>query len=157
MNPDEMRRLDDMTLVSPRQLRPADVPGLAARGVRLIVNNRPDGEEPGQPDSAEIEAAARAAGLDYLHLPVAGGFPAERIEAMAGALERGPVLAFCRSGTRSTFLWALARAARGASPEESAAAAAAAGYDLAPIRGWLQGREIVPREIRGRNRAAARP
>jgi uncharacterized protein (TIGR01244 family) len=52
---------------------------------------------------------------------------------MAKALEQGPALAFCRSGTRSTFLWALARAARGAAAEESVAAAAAAGYDLGPI------------------------
>ena len=137
MNGEEMRRLDDMTRVSPRQLHPSDIPALGAKGVRLIVNNRPDGEEPGQPQSAEIEAAARAAGLDYRHIPVAGGFPADRIEAMAEALERGPVLAFCRSGTRSTFLWALARASRGAPAEASVAAACAAGYDLAPVRRWL--------------------
>jgi uncharacterized protein (TIGR01244 family) len=132
-----MRRLDETTFVARRQLTPADIPALAAAGIRLIVNNRPDGEEPGQPASAEIEAAARAAGLDYRHIPIAGGFPPERVEAMAQALEQGPVLAFCRSGTRSTFLWALARAARGAPAEESVAAAAAAGYDLAPLRARL--------------------
>lgn len=132
-----MRRLDPTTFVSVRQLTPADVDEAAAQGIRLIVNNRPDGEEPGQPASAEIEAAARVAGLDYRHIPVAGSFAPEQVEAMAEALERGPVLAFCRTGTRSTFLWALARAARGAPAEESAAAAAAAGYDLGPIREWL--------------------
>ena len=132
-----MHKLDDMTFVSDRQICPADIPVLAAAGIRLIVNNRPDGEEPGQPASAEIEAAARAAGLGYRHIPIGGGFPSERIEAMALALEAGPLLAFCRSGTRSTFLWALARAARGAPPEDSLAAAAAAGYDLGPIRAWL--------------------
>ncbi|HYG46400.1 MAG TPA: TIGR01244 family sulfur transferase [Allosphingosinicella sp.] len=131
------RRLDDVTLVATRQLYEADLPSLAAAGIRLIVNNRPDGEEPGQPSSAEIEAAARAAGLDYRHIPIAGGFPPDRIEAMAQALEQGPLLAYCRSGTRSTFLWALARAKLGAAAGDTVAAAAAAGYDLAPIRGWL--------------------
>jgi uncharacterized protein (TIGR01244 family) len=132
-----MHRLDETTFVATRQLYPADLPTLAAAGIRLIVNNRPDGEEPGQPASAEIEAAARASGLDYRHIPIAGGFPPEQVEAMAEAMEVGPVLAFCRSGTRSTFLWALARAARGAPAEASVAGAAAAGFDLGPIRGWL--------------------
>jgi uncharacterized protein (TIGR01244 family) len=132
-----MRRLDETTFVAVRQLTVGDIDEAAALGIRLIVNNRPDGEERGQPPSAEIEAAAYAAGLHYRHIPIAGGFPPEEVEAMATALEEGPVLAYCRSGTRSTFLWALARAARGARAEESVAAAAAAGYDLGPIREWL--------------------
>lgn len=132
-----MRGLDETTFVSVRQLGVDDIHEAAASGIRLIVNNRPDGEEPDQPSSAEIEAAARAAGLDYRHIPVAGGFQPEQVEAMAEALEQGPVLAFCRSGTRSTFLWALARSARGAAAEGSVAAAAAAGYDLRPIRALL--------------------
>ena len=132
-----MRRLDPTTFVAVRQVTAADMDEAAAAGVRLIVNNRPNGEEPDQPSSAEIEAAARAAGLDYRHIPVAGGFPPEQVEAMAEALRQGPVLAFCRSGTRSTFLWALARARSGAPAEESVAAAAAAGYDLRPISEWL--------------------
>ncbi len=132
-----MRKLDPAIFVSVRQLIVDDIDEAAAQGIRMIVNNRPDGEEPGQPPSAEIEAAARAAGLDYRHIPIAGGFPPERVEAMARALEQGPILAFCRSGTRSTFLWALARAASGAAAEDSIAAAAAAGYDLGPIRSLL--------------------
>ncbi|HYI40814.1 MAG TPA: TIGR01244 family sulfur transferase [Allosphingosinicella sp.] len=132
-----MRRLDQTTFVFVGQLDVGDVDEAAAAGIRLIVNNRPDGEEPGQPSSAEIEAATRAAGLDYRHIPISAGLPPEQVEAMAQALEQGPVLAFCRSGMRSTFLWALARAARGAPAEESVAAAAAAGYDLGPIRGLL--------------------
>jgi uncharacterized protein (TIGR01244 family) len=99
----------------------------------VIVNNRPDGEEPGQPDSAEIEAAARAAGLDYRHIPIAGGFPAAAVEAVAEALDRGPVLLFCRTGTRSTYAWALARSSRGAAADGLIAAAAGAGYDLRPL------------------------
>ncbi len=128
-----MRKLDATTFVFVRRLTVGDIDEAATAGIRLIVNNRPDGEEPGQPTSAEIEAAARAAGLGYRHIPVADGFPPEQVEAMAEALEQGPLLAFCRTGTRSTFLWALARSSRGAAAEECAAAAAAAGYDLRPI------------------------
>src|SRR3954462_13298236 len=88
------------------KIAPADI---ANFGVRTLINNRPDGEEPGQPSSAEMEAAAEAAGLTYRHIPVAGGVSEAAIEAMAEALESGgPVLAFCKSGTRSTYLWALA-------------------------------------------------
>ncbi len=132
-----MRKLDETTFVSVRQLAVDDIDEAAASGIRLIVNNRPDGEEPGQPTSAEIEAAARAAGLDYRHIPIAGGFPPEQVQAMAEAMEQGPILAFCRTGTRSTFLWALARSSRGATAEECVAAAAAAGYDLRPIAALL--------------------
>ncbi|HYE29476.1 MAG TPA: TIGR01244 family sulfur transferase [Allosphingosinicella sp.] len=132
-----MRRLDERTFVSPSQIRPADLPAVAAAGIRLIVNNRPDGEEAGQPTSAEVEAAARAAGLDYRHIPVAGGFGPARIEAMADALEQGPVLAFCRTGTRSAHLWALARSSRGADWESLIRQAAEAGYDLRPLRPFL--------------------
>lgn len=128
-----LRRLDEATFVAPRQIFPADVPALAAQGIRLVVNNRPDGEEPGQPSSADIEAAASAAGLGYRHIPVAGAFPADRITAMAEALDRGPVLAFCRSGTRSTWLWALARSSRGADGRTLIHQAAQAGYDLSPL------------------------
>lgn len=133
-------RLDETTLVARHQLMPADIAEAVAAGVRTIVNNRPDGEEPGQPAGAEIEAAAKAAGLIYRHIPVAGGFSEEQIEAMAEALSQGPALAFCRSGTRSTYLWALARAHQGADAETIARAAAAAGYDLSPILPYLQPR-----------------
>ncbi|HEX8124185.1 MAG TPA: TIGR01244 family sulfur transferase [Allosphingosinicella sp.] len=132
-----MRKLDETTFVFVRQLAVDDIDEAATLGIRLIVNNRPDGEEPGQPSSAQIESAARAAGLDYRHIPVAGGLAPEQVEAMAQALDQGPVLAFCRSGTRSAYLWALARASRGVPAEESVAAAAAAGYDLGPIRTLL--------------------
>jgi uncharacterized protein (TIGR01244 family) len=134
-----IRALDDKTLVAARQVTPEDLPAIAAAGVTLVVNNRPDGEEAGQPASAEIEAAARAAGLDYRRIPVAGGFNMDDVLAMADALDaaEGKMLAFCRTGTRSTFLWALARSERGEPAERIVAAAAAAGYDLAPIRPYL--------------------
>jgi uncharacterized protein (TIGR01244 family) len=133
-----MTPLDDKVLVA-GQIDSDAMPALAAYGVTMIVNNRPDDEEPGQPTSAELAAAAAEAGLAYRHIPVAGGFSAEQVEAMAEALDaaEGKVLAFCKSGTRSTWLWALARS-RGGEPAESLIErAAAAGYSLEPLRPYL--------------------
>lgn len=126
----------DLTWIEPGfvalpQLAPEDVPVLAAAGVRLLVNNRPDGEAPDQPPGAAIAAAAGAAGLAYAAIPVAGLSDAA-VEAMAQALAGapGPVAAFCRSGQRSAALWALARASGGAEPATLIARAGAAGFDL---------------------------
>lgn len=132
------RPLGDAVLVA-GQISPADVARAAALGVTTIVNNRPDLEEPDQPTSAEIEAAARAASLSYRHIPIASGYRSDDIDAMGGALAgaRGTTLAFCRSGTRSTILWALARAREGAEPGLLIAQAAAAGYDLDFLRPYL--------------------
>jgi len=101
--------LDATTLVA-GQIFPEDITAIAALGVTMIVNNRPDGEEPGQPLNAEIEAAAQAAGLNYRYIPVAGGFPSGQVAAMAAAIDEtdGKLLAFCRSGARSAHLWTLA-------------------------------------------------
>ena len=131
------RKLDGQTLVA-GQIAPAGVAEAAAAGVKTIINNRPDGEEPGQPTSAEIEAAAKAIGLGYRYVPIAGGVSQPQVEAMVEALENCPVLAFCRSGTRSTYLWALARARLGDDPDALLAAAASAGYDLRPIAPHLR-------------------
>jgi uncharacterized protein (TIGR01244 family) len=133
------RRLDARTLVA-GQIRPEDLPQAAAAGVTMVVNNRPDGEEPGQPSSAEIEAAAQSAGLAYRYIPVAGGLSPAQVDAMAEALQDGNVLAFCRSGTRSTWLWALARAQFGDDADSLVAAAAAAGYDISPVLRHLRPR-----------------
>jgi uncharacterized protein (TIGR01244 family) len=121
------------------QIRPDEVPELAAQGIALIVNNRPDGEEPGQPSGAEIEAAAAAAGIAYRAIPVSQLTP-EAIEATRQAFDEadGPVLAFCKSGTRSTYVWALARSLGGADGDTLVAKAAEAGYDLTPIRRFLR-------------------
>jgi len=122
------------------QIAPEDVAAAKAQGFTAIINNRPDDEQPGQPSSAEIEAAAKAAGMDYVAIPVDhSGFAEWQVAAMADALEKasGPVLAFCRSGTRSTFLWALARHRLGDEGEALIAKAAGAGYDLGPIRSVL--------------------
>lgn len=115
------------------QIGPGDIATAKARGVTTIINNRPDGEQTGQAGGDEIRAAAEAAGLAYVAIPVThAGIAPEQVGQMAAALEAadGPVLAFCRSGTRSTMLWALAEAKRGREPEALAALAAAAGYDV---------------------------
>jgi uncharacterized protein (TIGR01244 family) len=131
------RRLSEQVLVA-GQIGPGDVAEAAASGIATIVNNRPDAEETGQPASAEIKAAAQAAGLAYHHIPVWGGIAADDVERMAAVLDEGAtVLAFCRSGTRSTWLWALAESRRGADGGELIAQAAAAGYDLEPLRDHL--------------------
>lgn len=118
------------------QLSADDVAAAAAAGFVALINNRPDNETPEQPAGSAIEAAARNCGLGYTHIPVGhGGFAMEQVEAMAQTLAEtdGPVLAFCRSGTRSTMLWALAAAHRGEDPATIAATAAAAGYDVAAL------------------------
>ncbi|MBO9500040.1 MAG: TIGR01244 family phosphatase [Novosphingobium sp.] len=123
------------------QIELADIAEARARGVTLIVNNRPEGEADDQVSGTEVEAAAQAAGLDYLAIPVTpGGFSEDQVHAMADALARaqGTVLAYCRSGTRSTLLWSLAQARDGRAPDEIATDAARAGYDVAPIRPLLE-------------------
>ena len=133
------RQLDEHIFVA-GQIRPDQLGEVKAQGIALIVNNRPDDEEAGQPPHSEMEAAASAAGLEYRYIPVGSGFSANQVQAMSAALEeaQGPVLAFCRSGTRSTFLWALARAQQGTDGQELISKAASAGYDLSPIRAFLQ-------------------
>jgi uncharacterized protein (TIGR01244 family) len=130
------RTLTDDILVSP-QIDTDAVAQAAALGVTLIVNNRPEGESEDQISGAEIEAAARGAGLDYVAIPIThAGFSQPQVEAMAAALEKaeGKILAYCRSGTRSTLLWALAEASQGSDPDALTEVAAAAGYDVSPVR-----------------------
>lgn len=126
--------LPDGTLIA-SQLLPADLDALAAQGIRGVINNRPDGEAPDQPGSAALEAQCRQLGLGYAFLPFASGVAPDRAAtlAFAGALARlpPPVVAFCRTGTRSVTLWAFAQVAGGASVQATLAASTAAGYDLA--------------------------
>ena len=134
-----LRRIDDSISVAP-QIAPGDVPALAEAGFAFVINNRPDAEEPGQPGGEAMRAAAQAAGIGYAAIPVThAGFSSAQVEAMAEALEAadGPVLAYCRSGTRSCTLWALAEASRGGDPGELTAKAASAGYDISGIRPLL--------------------
>ena len=107
------------------------VPEIAAAGYKVLVNNRPDGEDPGQPGSADIQAAALAAGLEYHHLPVtAMNFPGPDVARMGKLFDDDarPVLAFCRTGTRCANLWVVTRA--GAERVQAEERARALGYDL---------------------------
>jgi uncharacterized protein (TIGR01244 family) len=129
------RTLDDRVMVAP-QIDVAQIAEAKAQGVTLVINNRPDGEAPDEPQGPEIEAAAREAGLDYVAIPVGhGGFSQPQLDAMGTALDTatGKVLAYCRSGTRSTLLWSLARAKAGDAPQSLHKKANSAGYDLTPV------------------------
>jgi len=124
------------------QITTADVAEAAALGFTLIVNNRPEGESEDQTPGETIRETAQAAGMDYRAIPIApGGFTEDQVRAMSTALEQaqGPVLAYCRSGTRSTLLWSLAQALNGRDADSISAEAAGAGYDVAPIRPVLEG------------------
>jgi uncharacterized protein (TIGR01244 family) len=130
-----LRQLDDKTLVS-GQITPAEVPGLKQRGVTMIVNNRPDDEDAGQPLAADIEAAAEQAGIAYRFIPIARGIGPADVDAMRGAMREcgdGKLLAFCRSGNRSALVWAVARAGDGVPRGELDRSAAEAGIDLSPV------------------------
>ena len=107
------------------------------------LRRRPDGEEPDQPTAADLETAAKAAGLGYSHIPVGLEFSADKVAAMAEALTQaeGRVLIFCRSGTRAAYLWALARAREGAEAGDLIRQAAHAGYNIRPLLPWLKRRD----------------
>lgn len=125
--------------VSP-QLNEADVAQAARDGFRAIIDNRPDGEEPGQLSAVEMQALAASHGLGFAHVPTVGGKISDGdVAGMADALMRldEPVLAYCRTGTRSTTLWALTQA--GAQPADTLIGiAAGAGYDLSALRPRLE-------------------
>lgn len=133
------RTITEDFLASP-QIGLDQIADAKAAGVTLIVNNRPDGEEPDAPQGDAVEAAARAADLDYVAIPVShAGFSHAQIDALTTALDgaKGKVLAYCRSGTRSTLLWSLAQAKAGRPVDEIARLAMNAGYDVTPIRPLL--------------------
>jgi uncharacterized protein (TIGR01244 family) len=144
----DFRQLSASVWASP-QIDLSDVATAAAAGFALVINNRPDDESPDQTPGADIAAAVRAAGMDYCAIPITpGGFSRGEVDTMAKALAKasGPVLAYCRSGTRSTLLWSLARAAAGDDPAAIAEAARQAGYDISPVRAIV---ESLAAEARG--------
>jgi len=134
----EFKRINDDISVS-EQISANDLEQIKAAGFVTIVNNRPDGEVAGQPSSAEIELASKLAGLQYYFIPMGrGGVSPEMIKQTRAVLENadGPVLAFCRTGTRSTTLWALSQG--GQKPaREIIEAAAGAGYDVSHLAAHL--------------------
>jgi uncharacterized protein (TIGR01244 family) len=105
----------------------------------MIICNRPDGEDLGQPTAAEIERAAEQAGLQFRHVPIIRGIGPSDVEAVQEALEaaEGKVLLYCRSGNRSSLTWAVARRGQGASVEEVTRAVTDAGYDISPVEHLL--------------------
>jgi uncharacterized protein (TIGR01244 family) len=133
----DFRTITEDISVAP-QISVGDVEQAARQGFRTIINNRPDGEAPDQPTSGEMEAAAAAAGLAYYHLPVRGGPTPEQVETTGRLMTEAerPVLAFCRSGTRSIVTWALAEAQTGRrSRQELVELGRQAGYDLSGVLG----------------------
>lgn len=132
----DFRPVTDSFAVAP-QIDLDDIAAAAQQGVVLVISNRPDGEDPGAPSAREFAAAAQAAGLQFLHIPVVGGPTRDQAQAMAEAVAAaaGPVLAFCRSGTRSINTWALGQALSGAPTGPLVEAGARAGYDLRPLLG----------------------
>lgn len=133
----DFRRVTEDITVAP-QISVDDVAEAARQGFKTIINNRPDGEEPGQPSSQEIAAAAQAAGLAYYHVPVRGGPTPEQVETTQRILDQAatPVLAFCRSGTRSIVTWSIGQMQSGArARDELKALGRDAGYDLSGVLG----------------------
>lgn len=134
-----IRPIDPSFAVAP-QIESDDVAEIAGAGYVMIINNRPEDEEHNQPAGAAIEAAPAAIGVSYVAIPIThAGFSHPQLDAMAAALAEasGPVLAYCRSGTRSCNLWALAMAKGGADPDMLEEKAGQAGYDLSGIRPTL--------------------
>lgn len=131
----DIRKIDDNISVAP-QIRPEDVAEAARLGFKTLVANRPDHEEFGQPPMADIEAAAREHGLDWIYMPVESGnildSDVDRFDPMIQQASK-PVLAFCRSGTRCTVLWALS-SARYTPVDELVAKARNAGYDIGGLK-----------------------
>jgi sulfide:quinone oxidoreductase len=130
---------DDLTVTG--QIDPAEIPLLAAQGIRSIICNRPDGEVPGQPSFTVVEQAAAASGIKALYLPVvSNAIDEEDIASFGKALEElpKPVLAYCRSGTRSAVLWSLSEAAGKRPVQDILSKAAQAGYDLSGLAPRLE-------------------
>ena len=129
------RELDDKTLISAQVTKP-DLEQARKLGVTLVVNNRGDGEDPGQPTSAEVERWVESANMAYSHIPVIKGIGPADVEAMVEAIDDagdGRLLAYCRTGLRSAMLWALARRQLGTDRAEIERAAQRAGFSLQPI------------------------
>lgn len=114
----------------------ADIEALAEAGIKTIINNRPDGEDPGQLSAEEARRLAEQHGIAYRHIPITtASLTRADVEAFAAALKGSPrpIVAHCRSGTRSAMLWALACLREGAEPSPLIAEAARHGIDIASL------------------------
>lgn len=136
----DARKLTDQFTAAP-QIDPEDLAELKARGFSHVVNNRPDNEVPESHQAAAMADAATAAGLGYSAIAVSpSGITRDNADAMLAALSGapGPVFAWCRSGTRSTNVWALAEACRGTDAEALIKAASNGGYDISGLKPTLE-------------------
>lgn len=136
----DIRHITPDYAVSP-QISAEDIPAIAEAGFTTIICNRPDAEVPPSHQAAAIEAAAKAAGISFTVNPVTHQtLNMDMVTAQMAAAENssGPVLAYCASGTRSSIVWSLGQA--GQMPTDAIIEATAkAGYDLAGMRGQLDG------------------
>ena len=131
----DIRRITDTYAVSP-QIAPEDMAALAEAGFTTVIDNRPDAEVPPSHRTAAMQAAAEAAGLTFVAIPVTHqGLNADMVHDQADAIAAsdGPVLAYCASGTRSTIVWALSQAGK-MPADDIIGAAARAGYDIGGLR-----------------------
>lgn len=127
------------TVAVAAQISPEQVAEIAAAGYKVLVNNRPDNEEGGQPAEQLIAAAAAAAGMEYHHLPVTGfDFPGDGFDQMCDLFDdaEAPVLAFCRTGTRCTNLWVASHDQ--ATMQQAADVAQRLGFDLGMAAAYLE-------------------
>ncbi|WP_299376485.1 TIGR01244 family sulfur transferase [uncultured Tateyamaria sp.] len=134
----DIRKITDQYYVAP-QVDPADMVDVAAAGITTVICNRPDAEVPPAFQADAVEAAARAAGLDFVVLPLTHQtMTPENVakQAQAAGAAGGPVLAYCASGTRSTVIWCLAQAGTMAT-DEILSTARQGGYDLDAMRPTL--------------------
>lgn len=136
----QIRQVTPRYSVSP-QIAPEDMEAIRAHGFTTVICNRPDEENPPDWQAAAMAEAAKAAGLDFVVIPLTHQTMtpdniARQDAAVTGS--DGPTLAYCASGTRSTVIWSLARAAEGMSADEILRTAAEAGYDLSGLRPRLE-------------------
>ncbi|KUF37529.1 TIGR01244 family sulfur transferase [Xanthomonas phaseoli] len=132
----KLRSLTPALLVT-SQLLPADLPALASLGVASVICNRPDNEQPDQPDHLAMQSARTQAGMRFAYLPVvAGAISQDDVQQFCDVLEQlpAPIAAYCRTGTRSTSLWALAQVRTSRlTADQVLSVAAGAGYDLSSL------------------------
>ncbi|KFI27216.1 TIGR01244 family sulfur transferase [Paenirhodobacter enshiensis] len=143
----DIRQITPELSVAP-QIEPEEVAQLAALGFRALIDNRPDAEAGPERDSAAMAEAAKAAGLAFRYIPYEPGLLTDDLaDAFGAALSEldGPVLAYCRSGTRSSHLWAMTEAGR-RPIDEIVQMAAHAGYDHSGLLPALQARAAQRRQ-----------
>lgn len=136
----DIRQVTPRYSVSP-QIAPEDMEAIKAHGFTTVICNRPDEENPPELQAAAMAEAAKAAGLDFVVIPLTHAtMTPDNIARQNATVEAasGPVLAYCASGTRCTVIWSLARADEGMAADEILKTAASAGYDLSGLRPRLE-------------------